>query len=213
MLCNPILVPQGDSRLKNQSSCINFVRSIPIQNLECSGCPIEQVNQITHWLDNSNVYGSMPEVAKSVRKFQDGLLNSMRGTDTQEQLPIDQNEIGNCRGVNKSCALAGNLLANLIIRKHHTSAFLLGDLRVNEQPPLGAIHTLFLREHNRVARELKNLNPGWQDERLFQESRRVVNAQFQHIVYNEFLPILIGKKSLVKCGLSPLTKGFSPDYK
>ena len=100
-----------------------------------------------------------------------------------------------------------------VIRKHLKSAILLGDLRVNEQPPLGAMHTLFLREHNRVARELKNLNPGWQDERLFQESRRVVNAQFQHIVYNEFLPILIGKKSLIKFGLSPLTKGFSPYYK
>ena len=75
------------------------------------------------------------------------------------------------------------------------------------------MHTLFLREHNRVARELTKLNAGWKDERLFQESRRVVNAQFQHIVYNEFLPILIGKKSLVECGLSPLTKGFSPDYK
>ena len=102
---------------------------------------------------------------------------------------------------------------------YHTCAniicgfYVLGDLRVNEQPPLGAMHTLFLREHNRVARKLTKLNAEWKDERLFQESRRVVNAQFQHIVYNEFLPILIGKKTLIKSGLSPLTKGFSPYYK
>jgi peroxidase len=102
---------------------------------------------------------------------------------------------------------------------YHTCAnitcgfYVLGDLRVNEQPPLGAMHTLFLREHNRVARKLTKLNAEWKDERLFQESRRVVNAQFQHIVYNEFLPILIGKKSLIKFGLSPLTKGFSRYYK
>ena len=75
------------------------------------------------------------------------------------------------------------------------------------------MHTLFLREHNRVARELKKLNAGWKHDRLFQESRRVVNAQFQHIVYNEFLPILIGKKSLDKFGLSPLTIGFSNKYR
>ena len=189
------------------------MRSVPIQNLECSGCPIEQLNQITHWLDNSNIYGSLPEVATSVRSNRDGLLKSTKGSDNQEQLPIDPNPDAVCRGPTKKCALAGNLLSNLVIRKHLKSALLLGDLRVNEQPPLGAMHTLFLREHNRVARELKNLNPGWQDERLFQESRRVVNAQFQHIVYNEFLPILIGKKSLTKRGLSPLTKGFSPYYK
>ena len=209
-LCRPIEVPRDDTAIN--ARCLNFVRSVPIQNLDCSGSPLEQMNQITHWLDNSNIYGSRPEVATSVRSNQDGLLKS-EGSDAQEQLPIDPNRTAECLGPTKQCALAGNLLSNLLIRKHLKSALLLGDLRVNEQPPLGAMHTLFLREHNRVARELKNLNPRWQDDRLFLESRRVVNAQFQHIVYNEFLPILIGKKSLIKFGLSPLTKGFSPYYK
>ena len=112
MLCNPISVPEGDSRLINQSSCINFVRSVPIQNLECSGSPIEQVNQITHWLDNSNVYGSLPEVAKSVRSNQDGLLK-VKKVDGQEQLPIDTAANGNCMGDTRSCALAGSLLLNV----------------------------------------------------------------------------------------------------
>ena len=88
-----------------------------------------------------------------------------------------------------------------------------GDLRPNEQPPLGAIHVLFLREHNRVARALKVLNPGFDDERLFQESRRIVNAEYQHIIYNEFLPIMIGKTFLDNFGLSPLTSGFSDTYR
>ena len=88
-----------------------------------------------------------------------------------------------------------------------------GDLRPNEQPPLGAIHVLFLREHNRVARALKVLNPGFDDERLFQESRRIVNAEYQHIIYNEFLPIMIGKTFLDNFGLSPLTSGFSDAYR
>ena len=88
-----------------------------------------------------------------------------------------------------------------------------GDLRPNEQPPLGAVHVLFLREHNRVARAMKALNPGFDDERTFQESRRVVNAEYQHIIYNEFLPIMLGKIFLDNFGLSPLTRGFSDTYR
>ena len=43
-----------------------------------------------------------------------------------------------------------------------------GDLRVNEQPTLGVMHLLFVREHNRLARHLKGINPLWDDERLYQ---------------------------------------------
>ena len=43
--------------------------------------------------------------------------------------------------------------------------------RVNEQPGLATIHTLWLREHNRVALALANLNPHWSDDRVFLETR------------------------------------------
>ena len=107
-LCRPIVVPENDPALTVR--CLNFVRSVPIQNLECSGCPIEQLNQITHWLDNSNIYGSLPNVSKSVRSNIDGLLESIKGSDGQEQLPIDPNT--QCEGSTRECALAGNLLSN-----------------------------------------------------------------------------------------------------
>ena len=90
---------------------------------------------------------------------------------------------------------------------------ILGDSRVNEQPNLAVMHTLFLREHNRVARKLGEINPQWEDETLFQESRRIVVAEWQHIVYNEWLPILLGQENMDRFGLYPLTKGFSNSYK
>ena len=45
-----------------------------------------------------------------------------------------------------------------------------GDARVNQQMMLVALHTVFMREHNRVALELSKINPQWDDERLFQVS-------------------------------------------
>ena len=68
-----------------------------------------------------------------------------------------------------------------------------GDSRVNEQPGLTAIHTIWHREHNRVANALEALNPQWSPDAVFEEARRIVVAQYQHIVYNEWLPIIVGK--------------------
>ena len=64
---------------------------------------------------------------------------------------------------------------------------------MNEDLGLSAIHTILLREHNRVARILTHLNPHWNDETVFQESRRVLGATLQHITYAEFLPVVLGQ--------------------
>lgn len=61
-----------------------------------------------------------------------------------------------------------------------------GDSRVNEQPQLTDIHTIWMCEHNRIANIFSNLNPTWSSETAFQEARRIVIAELQHITYNEF---------------------------
>ena len=76
-----------------------------------------------------------------------------------------------------------------------------GDARANEQIQLTTMHTMLMREHNRVAKALSYLNPYWDDERLFQEARQIVVAEIQHITFNEFLPLVIGKEKIYEYGL------------
>lgn len=86
--------------------------------------------------------------------------------------------------------------------------WLLGDGRVNQNPQLAVLHNVFLREHNRVAGELQKLHPEWNDERLYQETRRIVISEYQHITYKEWLPKFIGVEFAQRSHIYPVTKGY-----
>lgn len=73
---------------------------------------------------------------------------------------------------------------------------------------MALMHVLFLREHNRVAEQLLKVNPHWDDEKLYQEARRIVIAEMQHITYNEFLPVILGEDALDKLAII-LKKNFN----
>lgn len=72
--------------------------------------------------------------------------------------------------------------------------FAAGDHRANEHPVLCAFHTLFVREHNYIARQLKSIFRRYTDDELFFEARRINIHQFQKIVYEEFIPIILGSQ-------------------
>ena len=73
--------------------------------------------------------------------------------------------------------------------------FASGDVRVNEQTGLMAIHTVMVREHNRIAEDIKErldsgepelvtafMNSGMSEEGfIYQSARKLVGAQVQII--------------------------------
>lgn len=59
-----------------------------------------------------------------------------------------------------------------------------------------AIHTIWIREHNRIARELGKINPHWEGDVLFHEARKIVGAQLQHITFKHWLPYVLGSKGM-----------------
>jgi len=195
--CWPIPVPRNDPYFPalNISSgrphCIAFTRSLPGQ--QRLG-PREQLNQNTAFLDSSQIYGQNICQAEGLREFRNGRLNMT--------LPPHG------RGKN----LMPTTKSNDECKAESGKCFVAGDHRASEQPALAAMHTVFLREHNRIVKGLQKLNLHWTDERLFQEGRRLMGAMHQHITYNEFLPRIIGLNAMNLYDLRVNTEGYSADY-
>ncbi|MCB9263598.1 MAG: hypothetical protein H6558_01085 [Lewinellaceae bacterium] len=142
--------------------------------------PRVHLNQITAFIDASAVYGANEERAAWLRTFAGGRLKVSTGnlppfnTTTGELgAPIDPNA--------PHMDMPFPFVQNW---------FVVGDARGNENPFLLAMHTLFMREHNRLCGELAAEHPGWTDEQLYQYARKLVGAQMQAIAYEEWLPTL-----------------------
>ena len=82
-------------------------------------------------------------------------------------------------------------------RANKYNCFLAGEYRTSENLALVTMHTLFNREHNRIANQLALLRSDWNDEKIYFEARSIVIAMVQHIVYSEWLPIISGNYDLI----------------
>ncbi|KAK5973660.1 hypothetical protein GCK32_012148, partial [Trichostrongylus colubriformis] len=186
--CDPIDIPTADPAFRGRLTCLPHARTMVAPKLGCALGPREQANMVSSYLDGSVIYGSNPERAKQMRSFSQGALRTYTSAG---ELPQADASI-KCQ-VEGRCFLSGSDDANIL-------------------PGVTALHTVFIKQHNRIARLLREQNRHWPDARLFEETRRVVSAQLQHITYNEFLPILVGRENIKKYGLSLHESGFDSDY-
>jgi peroxidase len=184
--------PNDPSQMGNQT----FQRSVtdPATGTSTSN-PAQQINAVTSYLDLSNVYGSNQTVADALRTFSYGQLKTSPGN----MLPYD-----NLTYFTQAQINALNM-ANDAQAVPESSLFAAGDVRANENVELTALQTLFVRNHNHIAAELQKEHPTWSDEQLYQEARKINIAEYQYIIYNQYLPDLLGPNAL------PAYTGYNPN--
>ena len=129
---------------------------------------IDVMNGVSSFIDASNIYGSDHSRAAKLRAYKNGFMRTTHGRE-----------------------------GPLLMVDPSTGTYICGDSHCADDSLVAAIHVLMLREHNRIAHELKeSLAHDTTDEMLYQLARAVVIGKIQAITYNEFLPALIGKESM-----------------
>ncbi|CAG9132466.1 unnamed protein product [Plutella xylostella] len=176
-------------------TCMEFVRSAPAYT--CHYGPRNQMNQATAFLDGSTVYGYTASRANRLRTFVGGRLK-MLTVGSRELLPPSTDPNDGCNTVEMNAK--------------GRYCFESGDDRANENLHLTTMHLIWARQHNRLAGALQRLNPAWDDATLFQEARKIVGAQMQHITYSEFLPIILGNDVMWSLNLTLQDSGHSELY-
>jgi peroxidase len=141
---------------------------------------------LSAYIDGSGIYGLNASRAAYLRTFNGGLLKTCTGLSSSSRLlrgqtnetltgrtylPIDPNNTCSTCKTFSTCTSSSTIL----------NCFLAGEYRTSENLGLVSMHTLFNREHNRIANALAKINPKWNDETLYQEARRIVISQLQHI--------------------------------
>uniref|UniRef100_A0A672J9W0 Thyroid peroxidase n=1 Tax=Salarias fasciatus TaxID=181472 RepID=A0A672J9W0_SALFA len=170
--------------------CIPFYRSAPGCFVSV-GCDIgqalqqQQINAITSFMDASVVYGHTPTLENLLRDLS-GQNGKLAVNDRFED-PRGRPYLPFVATLPSACQQDG--------KGHRVDCFNAGDSRVNEGLPLIALHTLWLREHNRIAGELKHINGHWSAETLYQETRKIIGALHQIITMRDYIPKIIGPAS------------------
>ncbi|MFT2090588.1 peroxidase family protein [Paraglaciecola sp. 2405UD69-4] len=176
-----IIVPKGDIYFdpnNTGNATILFSRALFDHETGTSiSNPREQENELTVWLDGSMIYGSDDIRAAALR--------------VSENSPYLATSDGNLLPFNTSGQTNANAFG-----VPAEALFLGGDIRANEQLGLTTMHTLWVREHNRIAAILEEESPNSTGEEIFQAARRLVIAKIQIITYEEYLPALLGENAI-----------------
>ncbi|XP_015374036.1 PREDICTED: peroxidase-like [Diuraphis noxia] len=161
----------------------------------CQIQPVRQLIGVTSFIDCSALYGSDAVTAKSLRTLMNGKLKTQTG-------PNGKSYLSNVKKPTQSCNVPAD----------NSACYASGDSRVNQHPNMAVNTISLMRLHNLLCDEFKKLNPTWNDEKIYHQARRLVIAMYQHVTYNEFLPVILGRDYCKANNLLPLSDGFDNNY-
>ena len=178
-------VPAGDP-IFGAKDTFEIGRSKPVDGTGETG-PREHANAITSYLDASNIYGSSETVTALLRA--DGGASAYMRTSEGDYAPT----MGEIKADNPNLPLPDEALA---VGGATDDFYVAGDVRANENVALTSMHTVWLREHNTQVDRLKELHAEWSQQELFDAARVIVEAEYQNVVYTEYLPLLLGAENI-----------------
>lgn len=87
----------------------------------------------------------------------------------------------------------GGLMPGTECNSKRCKNFFAGDNRSNQTTSLLILHAMFIQLHNKLSLGLMKVNPHWDDEKTFSETRELVISIFQSITYNYWLTAYLGR--------------------
>jgi peroxidase len=198
-MCYPAHVDEADPFYSQfDVKCMSITRS---QFGVCEKCKLgamNQMNEQTGVIDGSSWYGTTKETVMELRTGYGGKL--IVSELENYKLPV-------LPGTKKD----GIRCHTMTPMETNTCSWTAGDSRVSESPGLSANTLIFWRLHNYICDLLREMHPYWTDDQYFLEARHIAVAIYQHITYNEYLPLFIGMDLMKKYDLLP-QKGYFKGY-
>ncbi|CAG9827646.1 unnamed protein product [Diabrotica balteata] len=196
--CSYIPIPANDPVYTEVGAkCMAVIKGISNLDLNCSyayGSGPGYISTATFWMDMSQLYGSCDAENSAVRKFKLGELNlENRNGNYYYKNATSRTQCAIPPGTDEIC-------------------YATADPNGNRLPDFTAFLTVAAREHNRMANILRNINTCWDDEKIYQEARHIHIAVYQHIMFYQVLPFVLGKQNMIDAGLIYPYSACSNDY-
>ena len=151
-------------------------------------------NESNHEIDLCQIYGTNEERTAMLRSFSDGLLKSQMIDGEEYPVHLFEEVNGELRVKPEFDGLYTDANFQRVFTfasdAHKRNCYAVGLEHGNSTMGNTVMNVLFLRQHNRIAKALKETygdKPGWDDERLFQTARNINIVILLNIVISDYI--------------------------